>query len=698
MSMTDQKRRNRVEFLLLVAATGLFAAGLCFTTPPIFESYDYVLMWKPVWHFLTASVREGVVPLWNPYIDLGRPFLADMQNAVFYPPMYLICLGQPAGVFLLVWLHCLIAASGMRRLAESLQVGRWQGYFMVLCFLGSGALTARWMTGQIPYCWTLCYTPWLFWCAVRTNMPWNSRRVAVYALLLALQFLCGNPQVFWFSTVGQGVFILSRAMRLPAGEATRELCRGVCQFGVALAWCAALVAVVLLPFLELVGQGNRTTHTPAFANYCKLEWRNFGSLFNLGGLSVQNNNWETNLFVGAIVVGLGVAGLCRVREPNVRGLLGVLVAGLLIALGDNTPAFKLFYRWLPGFAGFRCHSRAGFLAAFVLICASGIWLSRPHPRLRAFWTSRFNFPLRYLAIGLVLLQTLDLLHATRQIQTAYSFVNITHLPPDYAFQPVLIEQLQAAGLMEKSQPPPRVCVPTVYVPANNAMMYRYSSFDAYFSLFLRRPWDYLHLMLGLTPPEFINSSLSQKVYTRGPFPYPDLALSAGVDTTNQTLCFATNPAPRAFLVYAAEVVPDYDKILQRLAGGHNIHQSALLEKPLPFQLRETNAQPGTTATIRSFQANSILLNVNAKENALLVLAEDWYPGWRAEVDGRVCDCVPANIWMRAVPVPAGEHQVRVYFHQNYLLPGALISTASACLLLILLLRPNIGVFRQAAGS
>jgi len=76
------------------------------------------------------------------------------------------------------------------------------------------------------------------------------------------------------------------------------------------------------------------------------------------------------------------------------------------------------------------------------------------------------------------------------------------------------------------------------------------------------------------------------------------------------------------------------------------------------------------------------VHVEAKQDALLVLAEAWYPGWRAEIDGKVCACVPANGWMRAVPVPPGRHQVRVCFHQDFLLPGLLISLASTGLLLV----------------
>ena len=104
--------RVRGECLLVVLTTGMFAAGLCFVPPTAFETEGYVSYWKPTLRFLTDSVLAGGIPLWNPYVGLGRPFLADMQNIVFYPPAYLICAGQQTGVFVLAWLHCLLAVVG----------------------------------------------------------------------------------------------------------------------------------------------------------------------------------------------------------------------------------------------------------------------------------------------------------------------------------------------------------------------------------------------------------------------------------------------------------------------------------------------------------------------------------------------------------------------------------------------------------
>ena len=47
----------RREDLLVVLATGLFAAGLCFVPPTVSESGDFVLYSKPTFHFLAESVR-----------------------------------------------------------------------------------------------------------------------------------------------------------------------------------------------------------------------------------------------------------------------------------------------------------------------------------------------------------------------------------------------------------------------------------------------------------------------------------------------------------------------------------------------------------------------------------------------------------------------------------------------------------------
>ncbi|HEX2185865.1 MAG TPA: hypothetical protein VHN78_10210, partial [Chloroflexota bacterium] len=56
--------------------------------------YDTMTYMYPYRYFAAAALSEGRLPLWNPYIYFGVPFLANLQSAVFYP-LHLIFLLRP---------------------------------------------------------------------------------------------------------------------------------------------------------------------------------------------------------------------------------------------------------------------------------------------------------------------------------------------------------------------------------------------------------------------------------------------------------------------------------------------------------------------------------------------------------------------------------------------------------------------------
>ncbi|MCS6861849.1 MAG: hypothetical protein NZT92_16205, partial [Abditibacteriales bacterium] len=71
---------------------------------------DYALVFYP-WHvFKQQCLREGALPLWNPYVLGGMPFVGNVQSAVFYPPNWLTLLVAPHRGFLFsAWLHVALA-------------------------------------------------------------------------------------------------------------------------------------------------------------------------------------------------------------------------------------------------------------------------------------------------------------------------------------------------------------------------------------------------------------------------------------------------------------------------------------------------------------------------------------------------------------------------------------------------------------
>jgi len=184
-----------------------------------------------------------------------------------------------------------------------------------------------------------------------------------------------------------------------------------------------------------LGQGNRGGSSRAFASFASLNWEGLASLvFPLGVNPGYDVNWEMNLFIGLPLLALGLFGLCGLRDRNVRALLGVFIIGLLVALGANTPFFEVFYRYLPGYSMLRVHSRAGVLVVFALVCAAGVWLSRPHPHLRSLIAANFGLPVRYLVVLVIGFHLLLLLYGTWTIKAAYAFSKIAGQSADYPLQ------------------------------------------------------------------------------------------------------------------------------------------------------------------------------------------------------------------------------------------------------------------------
>ncbi len=79
------------------------------------------------------------------------------------------------------------------------------------------------------------------------------------------------------------------------------------------------------------------------------------------------------------------------------------------------------------------------------------------------------------------------------------------------------------------------------------------------------------------------------------------------------------------------------------------------------------------------------VSVDASAPAVLVLNDAWYPGWRATVDGHPAPILPANALVRAVPVPAGVHDVVFRFRTRGLVLGASLTGASLGLWAVLVL-------------
>jgi uncharacterized membrane protein YfhO len=89
--------------------------------------------------------------------------------------------------------------------------------------------------------------------------------------------------------------------------------------------------------------------------------------------------------------------------------------------------------------------------------------------------------------------------------------------------------------------------------------------------------------------------------------------------------------------------------------------------------------PDQVETI-DYRPASLQLKVTTEQPALLVLAESYYPGWMAWVDGAPAEIYRTDIAFRGVAVPAGSHTVRMEFRPAILPISMAVSVGTAGLL------------------
>ena len=146
----------------------------------------------------------------------------------------------------------------------------------------------------------------------------------------------------------------------------------------------------------------------------------------------------------------------------------------------------------------------------------------------------------------------------------------------------------------------------------------------------------------------------------------------------------TTPGPRAWVVHRAEVLPNADARLARLAApDFDVYASAILETGLPVNLPGSMA--GSTAHVVERGPDRLAVDVHAAADGLLVLSENWYPGWQATVDGAPAPVLRADHTLRAVPIPAGDHRVVLVFDPLSLKLGALVTTGTLVIAGVLLI-------------
>ena len=382
---------------------------------------DTLLYFYPYWQEAAEALGQGRVPLWNPSLFMGAPFLANSQVGYFYPlnwPFWLL-LPTPYAASYSILLHLLLASLGVYQMGRRcLSLTRPASLLAAVLFSLGGYLTAQ--VEHINQVQGIAWLPWYFvvlcgWRPGMTNRRRAARVAASMAAILSLQILSGHTQTVFISLVAIAIWLLVILITdWQPDSISREGGKSLAYFAKR-AWlyarpvaaggllAALMTAVQLLPTFELSQHSLRQGGLPV----------NEVLSFSLQPLLLGQSLLpaydrlvftEYSVFLPITALLLAAIGARRLWSQKVtRPFLILAATGLFLALGRFNPLYYPLAQ-LPGFDLFRAPARWSVLYALIiaLLAAAG-WQALSFTARRQAPVSDSSKDSRALLIGVVLI-------------------------------------------------------------------------------------------------------------------------------------------------------------------------------------------------------------------------------------------------------------------------------------------------------
>jgi hypothetical protein len=149
-----------------------------------------------------------------------------------------------------------------------------------------------------------------------------------------------------------------------------------------------------------------------------------------------------------------------------------------------------------------------------------------------------------------------------------------------------------------------------------------------------------------------------------------------------------NALPRSFVVHDVRVITGRDAALQAMASpAFNPASLAIVDEAVAGLPGDSTLRSPAPKVIEDLP-KKVRIEADLKEAGLLVLADVYYPGWKAVVDGKEVRIYRVNHAMRGVFLSKGRHVAEFRYDPLSFKVGALISLASLVLVVGFLLLPR----------
>jgi len=345
----------------------------------------------PGWKFYFDALKDGVIPLWNPYALAGMPTFDLMFGDGSYPPFILLGLFLPVMhvVTFNYTLHLLLGGFTSYLLARvQFKLDRWIAAALAAAWALNPHIISYIFAGHTGKYHILAWLPLALLFLLRSLSPsatWKdllglSLTVAAFVFTTHLQFT-------YFIMMGFFLVWIYHLVPALTGRRFGEAISLAVRFWIPLFIGIGLAFFIFLPPMKYTKEfgirGSEEKTSFEHATSWSMHPEEVASLFvpEFGG--INENYWGRNVFKmntespGVLVWFLGLFGLLAFRRERWYWLWGgVSVLAILYGLAAHTPVFRLFYEFVPGVKNFRAASMMLFWLSVALLVMSADALRR----------------------------------------------------------------------------------------------------------------------------------------------------------------------------------------------------------------------------------------------------------------------------------------------------------------------------------
>jgi len=414
----DKKRLNSLLILILLVLSLIYFFPLLTPSKMMYGS-DWLLSGYTYQASLTEYMKSHWrFPMWDTYNFSGHPLMSSGGGgAMVYPPylLYFVFPVHYAWTLLFV-LHIFLAGLGIFLLLREYKISKIPAFLAAVIFMFSGQLITTTYAGHLGRMIGAVFLPYSFLFLHRAFETKKIKDFVIFGGITGLFLLAGHTQICYWGMIGVLSYFIFELFHRRKELGKADLMRIGGFFSAGIIILILVVAIKLLPPALSLSYGARgVTRGYEYSTSWSIPASELLNLIVPHFSGVLNNYWGENFFkldsryLGMLpLILMGFAFFYKVQKRLVKYFVFFTVICLVLALGKNTPLFRIYYYLVPMAKKFRGPSMFFYLVSFGVSVLAGFGAEALFKirKSKNEEVKRRSFLYLYILLGFILLGTL----------------------------------------------------------------------------------------------------------------------------------------------------------------------------------------------------------------------------------------------------------------------------------------------------